>query len=339
MHPGDRDLTHDLHAVVAPGLEGAAADELRRCGFDHVQPGRGGVRFRGSPLRANRALGIPDRIYQRVARFKCFTFEQLEEGISDLDLTMFGGLTPKVATKASRLYHTGAITERLRRMLFEGPTELLVRIDRNHCTVSVDTSGERLHRRGWRIEAGPAPLLETLAAGILAVATWRPGTALFDPMCGTGTLLIEAAVAASGRGPGARRTFTCERWSEAEPIPEAEAVPTAIAGRDRNAATLETARRNAERAEVEVALEVGSAIDATPPAERGLLVCNPPFSRRAQGAGDAFDALGALLKGAFSDWEAAIVCADPALAERLGRDVRMRCPLKNGGARIEVLLV
>ncbi len=297
------------------------------------------MRFLGSPLRANRVLAIPNRIYQRVARFKCFTFEQLEEAVEALDLSAYGGLTPRAATKASRLYHTGAITERLQRMLPEGPTELLARIDRNKCTLSVDTSGELLYRRGWRLERGPAPLRETLAAGMLAVASWKPRTALFDPMCGSGTFLIEAAVAASGRPPGGRRSFACERWCEPEPTPEAEAVPTVVAGSDRHPAAVETARRNAERAEVEVTLEVSSASDATPPAETGLLVCNPPYGRRARGAAEAFDALGALLTGAFADWDAAVLCADPDMATRLGREVRLRCPLRNGGLKVEVLLV
>ncbi len=328
----------ELYAVVAPGLEGAAAEELRRYAFADVQPGKGGVRFSGSPLRANRALAIPTRIYQRVARFRCHTFAQLEAGLRAVDWAPFGGLTPKASTKASRLYHTGAIAERAAQIVPSGPGELLVRVDRDRCTLSVDTSGDRLHRRGWRQEGAAAPLRETLAAGVLALVGWRPGVALFDPMCGSGTLLVEAAVAAAGRLPGADRVFPCEAWCPAEALPPEVAVPTLIAGRDRSASAVEAARRNAERARVEVELSVGDARAATPPAERGLLVCNPPYGRRAKGATAAYDALGALLVGPFRGWDAAILCADPTHAERLGRPVGERHPLRNGGLKVELLV-
>ena len=332
-------MATDLYAVVAPGLERVAADELRRHGFTHVQPGRGGVRFSGSALGANRRLAIPTRVLQRVARFKCFTFEQLEAGAAAVDWAPFGGVTPRATCRGSRLYHSGAVEERLTRVVPEGPTELLARIHRDHCSLSVDTSGPRLHLRCWRVEGGAAPLRETLAAGILALAGWRPGTSLYDPMCGSGTLLVEAAVAAAGRAPGGARTFACERWCPAEPIPELEATATSIGGRDRRAAAVETAGRNAGRAQVEVTLEVGSARDATPPSEHGLLVCNPPYGRRARGAGAAWGELVALLSGPFAAWDAAVLCPASDLEARLERPVKARHPIRNGGLKVNLLLL
>ena len=336
----------ELYAVVAPGLEGVAADEIRRRGFKQVQPGRGGVRFEGAALRANRELAIPNRIYERVARFKCFTFEQLEAGIDGLDLAKYGGLTAKAACKASRLYHTGAIEERVGALLTNGPTELLVRIDRNRCTVSVDTSGELLHRRGWRLEGGPAPLRETLATGVLALAGWTPDTALFDPMCGSGTFLIEAAIAASGRAPGARRSFACEAWAQGPDAPADDphilkniyTNEYAISGRDRSRTAVDAALRNAERAEVTVTVEAGPAREAVAPAETGLLVCNPPYGRRASGVAAAYDELGGMLAGAFAGWKAAVLCPDTASARRLGREPQATYPLRNGGLRVDLVV-
>jgi putative N6-adenine-specific DNA methylase len=284
-------------------------------------------------------LAIPSRIYERVTRFKCFTFEQLEIAMADLDLSKYGGVTAKAACKSSRLYHSGAIEERLRRMLPEGPIELLARVDHNRCTISVDTSGELLHRRGWRLEGGPSPIRETLASAILALAGWTPGTALFDPMCGSGTFLIEAAIAAAGRAPGARRTFVCEAWDSAEPVVPSEPVETVIAGSDRNRAAVDAALRNAERAEVSVKIEVARAQEATAPAETGLLVCNPPYGRRAKGVEAAYEALGALLAGPFAGWRAAILSPSAAMERRLGREVIQKLPLKNGGLKVDLLVL
>ncbi|MCB9536871.1 MAG: methyltransferase [Myxococcales bacterium] len=327
-----------LFAVVPPGLEGVAADELRRHRFRDVTPLDGGVRFRGNPLKANRILAIPTRILQRVARFEAPSFDALEAGAMAIDWAPFGGLTPQVTCTKSRLYHSGAVAERLAAIVPPGDVTLRARLHRDRCTLSVDTSGERLHQRGWRLENGPAPMRETLAAAMLALAGWAPGEALFDPMCGSGTLLIEAAGAAAGLAPGRLRTFACEAWWRTEAMPRFPAVPTMITGRDQDAATVAAARRNAERAGVEIAIAEGDAADATPPAETGLLVCNPPYGKRAEGP-DAFRALGALLKGPFAGWRAAILCPRRDLEGALGRRVERRVPLRNGGLKVDLLVL
>ncbi|MCA9539454.1 MAG: RNA methyltransferase [Myxococcales bacterium] len=323
-----------LFAGVAPGLEGVAADELRACGFTEVNPLAGGVAFRGDPLDANRRLAVPTRILQRVARFPARTFEQLVAGAKAVDWTPFGGLTPQVTCHASRLYHSGAVAERLAGVVPAGEGTLFARVARDRCTLSVDTSGERLHRRGWRLENGPAPLRETLAAGLLRLAGWAPGMALHDPMCGSGTFLIEAACAAAGLAPGRLRAFACEAWCAQRSVVSGSAVPTAIDGGDRAAAAIDAARRNAERAGVEVAFTVRDARDAVPTCETGLFVCNPPYGRRARGPG-AYAALGALLAGPFAGWSAAILCPDEDAVTALGRAPRVRHRVRNGGLPLE----
>ena len=151
-------------AVVPPGFEDVMMSELRAFGFVHVQGEVGGVSFRGDPLRANRVLSCATRILYRVGRFPAPSFPAFERGFKALDLSRFGGLTPQASTRKSKLYHTGAIEERVARWCPSGPTTVLIRLNKDKCTVSIDTSGERLHRRGWRLENGPAPMRETLAA-------------------------------------------------------------------------------------------------------------------------------------------------------------------------------
>jgi putative N6-adenine-specific DNA methylase len=329
----------ELFAVAPPGLEPVVAAEIAERGFADARAEAGGVSFRGDALLANRALATPTRVLQRVARFRARTFEELAAGAARVDWAPFGGLTPRAACHRSRLYHTGAVAERLAAVVPPGPVELLARLDRDECTLSVDTSGEPLHKRGWRLETGAAPLRETLAAAILRLAGWRPGEALYDPMCGSGTFLIEAAIAAAGRAPGAGRTFACEAWCPPAPPPTYPTVPTTIAGSDRSRAAVEAARRNAERAGVDVRIDTLEVGHARPPVAQGLVVCNLPYGHRAPAALHAFDRLAAALAGPFAAWRAALLCPEPAWASRLGRPVAHHHRLTNGGLRIGLLVL
>jgi putative N6-adenine-specific DNA methylase len=330
--------SYPLFAVAQPGLEPVAADEALERGFVGARAEPGGVAFEGDPLRANRALATPTRILQRVARFRARTWDELVAGAAKVDWAPFGGLTPRAVAHKSRLYHTGAIAERLARVVPAGPVELLARLDHDTCELSVDTSGEPLHRRGWRLETGAAPLRETLAAGILRLAGWRPGEALYDPMCGSGTFLVEAATWAAGRAPGLGRAFACERWCPPGPMPAWDAVLTTIAGSDRSRAAVEAARRNAERAGIVLTVTETEVGRAAPPAETGLVVCNPPYGKRAPAALHAFDRLAAALAGPFARWRAAVLVPEPAWVPRLGRPVAHLHPLTNGGLRVDLVV-
>ena len=147
-----------LFAATWPGLETAAAEEAREAGFADVQAVPGGVNLRGDALRANRMLAVPNRILQRVARFPAHDFDRLVKGAAAVDWSPFGGLTPSVTCRKSRLYHSGAVAERLAGVVPPGPGRLFARLSRDRCTLSVDTTGELAHRRGWRLETGRAPL-------------------------------------------------------------------------------------------------------------------------------------------------------------------------------------
>ena len=229
-------------------------------------------------------------------------------------------------------------------------------------TFSADASGERLHRRGARVETGAAPLRETLAAGLLALAGWRPDMALVDPMCGAGTIVIEAAMQAIGLAPGGERAFAMERWPLAAdaavaatltalrdearagaraPGATPEAAP--IVGSDRDARMIESARRNADRAGVSarVTLACRDADAARPPAPTGLVITNPPYGHRLgdpRAAARGYRDLGRVLRAHFRGWRAAVVTPAKLDGERqLGiraSRTSARFPLRNGGLSI-----
>lgn len=327
-----------LFATAPPGMEPVLRDELHAHGFRSLSEKPGGVEFRGSPLKANRVLACASRILMPVARFAARDFEALIAGAEAVDWSPYGGVTVTASATRSRLYHTGAIVERLTALLPTGPTRVHCRIVHDRCTLSVDTSGDHLHRRGWRLEPGPAPLRETLAARILRLADWEPGEALVDPMCGAGTLPIEAAVRAAGLAPGRLRTFACERWWRSELMPTGVAVPTVIQASDRGAEAVAVTLRNAERAGVQIDALRRPARDATPPAPTGLLVANPPYDKRSKGRSPAWDALRGLLRGSFAGWRAAIVCPAPHLEQSLGRPIAKRVAIRNGGVPLKLLV-
>jgi putative N6-adenine-specific DNA methylase len=329
----------DLFAVCAPGFEECVAAELRECGFGRIQVEVGGVSFSGHPLLANRVLASPTRILQRVARFMAPSFPALEKGMKRIDFSPFNGLTPHATCKKSRLYHSGAIEARVREWVPAGPNTLHIRLHRDRCTVSVDTSGERLHRRGWRLEIGPAPLRETLATNLLRTLDWQPGVSLIDPMCGSGTFVIEAANAAAGLAPGRLRTFSCQQWTnEPKRTVEFKAVDTMIHGSDKDQNTIDSAIRNAERAGVAPTFSVLDAIHCQPTTPRGILVCNPPYGRRVKSP-NVYTLLGKLLEGPFKEWRAGIIVPNAAALGALGRSPTRVIPIVNGGLRLEFAIL
>jgi putative N6-adenine-specific DNA methylase len=222
------------------------------------------------------------------------------------------------------------------------------RVEDDVVTLSVDSSGELLHRRGYRTDVGEAPLRETLAAGVLALAGWRPDEPLVDPTCGSGTFVIEAALAATGRLPGARRAFACERWPVVDPAAVARLraaerprpAPAHLGGSDVDSRAIAAATANAARAGVagEVRLAVTPVAGAVlPPGPRGLVVANPPYGRRLapRALADIYRAVGALARR--GGWRLAILGPDAALAEAAGRPSR-RLRLTNGGVPVGLFL-
>ena len=303
-----------LFAVTAPGLEPLLADEVRELlgGGARLATVHGGIEIEDAPGHLPRLLigsAIASRILLRVGGFRARGFPELERRLQAIDLTPFGPARPsrvEVTSRKSRLYHTGAIEERVRRVLgLTTPVEdddstptlrLVVRVVRDAFEVSVDASGAPLHRRGYRLRTAKAPMRETLAAALLRASGWSPGTPLHDPFCGAGTLVLEAARQAAGIAPGRDRSFDAETWADRSDPWEAVRAEvrsagaaatvesTAITGSDRDAGAIEATLENAERAGVATRIRVTEAAvsDAPIPAS-AFVVTNPPWGVRIQG--------------------------------------------------------
>ncbi|MCC5954020.1 MAG: hypothetical protein JJU45_18140 [Acidimicrobiia bacterium] len=229
------------------------------------------------------------------------------------------------------------------------PPLLLVRISGERCTLSIDTSGEPLHRRGWRRAVAAAPLRPTLAAATLLSSGWDGTRPLADPFCGSGTICIEAALLAGNRPPGIGRGFAFHHWPSFEPgtwasvtgEADTRARPAAvtITGTDRDEGAVAAATANAQRAGVndEVAFTVGAVSAWEAPTSGGVVVTNPPWGRRI-GSGDLrnlYARLGTVVRA--SGWDATVVAADARLARHSGLALRSVLETRSGGQPVEVL--
>ncbi len=227
-------------------------------------------------------------------------------------------------------------------------------LDARTFTLYLDTSGEPLFKRGWRQETGDAPLRENLAAGLLRTAGWKPGTPLLDPMCGSGTLLVEAAQMLAGIPPGMQRDFAFEKFKSFKPADwtairnavKAPIVPveTSIFGSDISGDMLVMARNNLQRAGItfEVPLKQIEAQEVKPPTEQpGLLIANPPYGERIDVRGDRsqepdalavafFSAFGSTLKNRFAGWTVCMFTADLTLPKMLRLKEARKTPFYNG---------
>jgi len=358
-----------LFAVTAPGLEEPCARELRTLAMHGVAVVPGGVEFAGDLrdlYRANLWLRTASRVLVRVGEVKCRDFPELYHKALRLPWGRFvrpgSRVTVRAASRRSRLQHTGRIAETVVAAVDhalgrpggppEGPEQLvLVRFEEDLCHLSVDSSGELLHRRGYRSDAVRAPLRETLAAAILAQLGWDGSTPLYDPMCGSGTLLIEAALLACNLPPGGARRFAFMDWPRYRPglwqvlLEEAagarRACSVAICGADRDLQAVAAAQRNAERAGVADQIDLRHLeLGQTPPAKGvGLLLCNPPYGERLGRAEDLrplFRLLGEVCRRAFPGWRVALLSPADALAGATGLPLRRVAALNNGGIAVSL---
>jgi putative N6-adenine-specific DNA methylase len=361
--------------VALPGLEPAVVAEAESLGLS-PQRVEGGVELtgaRGLHQEANLCLRTASRVLLRLGRFAAPDAGALAKGLAALPLAGVwdGRKGPRlsVALHGARIKGQEAVLAAAARAWglpsveragpldeesFEGLT-LLVRLEGDTCTVSADTSGEPLHRRGYRQEVSRAPLRETLAAGILVLAGYDGGTPLVDPMCGSGTFLIEGTWMSRCKAPGLQRAFAFEHfpsfdavaWSARKARAEAEILPApraASRGFDLNAGALGTARRNARRAGETLSLERQDVRTLASPAGLGpgLVVANPPYGKRVGEGQDLpalYRALGATFRRAFAGWRAAVlVPEDTGLIRALGLPEGRTLPVRNGGLRCRLLL-
>jgi len=363
-------------AVVSPGLEKPLCDELGA--IPSVQGARaveGGVEFSGgleAGMAANLHSRIATRIVVRLGEVKARDFAPFRRGLEKLPWKSFIPPGRPLRIDASithcRLFHTGALAEQIelavasavgklpkREKQVDGEadedcTRILLRGQDDGFLVSIDSSGGLLHRRGWRLEAGRAPLRETLAAGVLALCAYDPAQPLVDPMCGAGTIAIEAAAIAQGIPPGRDRSFAFERWPDHDAtawnklrdgVAEAAAKRAPIVALDRDGKAVEIARRNAERAGVEVQFSVAAFGEGAVPPGPGLVVLNPPYGHRLGDRRHALRlgrAVGQTLRQRFVGWRAGVLCPDPQFVAAVAAGARQKATstiaLRNGGLRV-----
>ncbi len=372
-----------LFAVTAPGLESVTADELRSLGMAQVKATPGGVEFAGARedvWRANLELRTATRVLVRIGTFRATRFDDLRRRAARLPwerfVTQDSGLSLRVTCHQSRLYHSGAVAERVAeaataRLGFTprkisapaqspgaaaeeepDPTErgqlALVRLDRDHCTVSIDSSGDLLHRRGYREASGKAPLRETLAAAMLLASGWEAPAPLLDPFCGAGTIAIEAALLARRIAPGRARRFAFMGWSDFD-ASRFEALVAVASSRaaaatssleifasDRDPSAIAAARANALRAGIldDITLSQRTLSDVRPPPRPGFVVTNPPHGvRLSRGADlrDLYAKLGQVLRVRCPGWHVALLCPGPGLWNAAGLAFEPRLRIRHGG--------
>ncbi len=351
------------------GLEPALSAELEELGAQAIAAVQGGVGFTGPfdlCYRINLESRIASRVLWRVSHGPYRHEQDLYQAAYALPWTEWFSTdrTIKVKVSAQRcpLKSLDFVTLRIKDAICDQCTALAgsrpsvdtsrpdIRIDafldEQEYTLYLDTSGEPLFKRGLRQARSEAPLRENLAAGILKLSGWTPDRILLDPMCGGGTILMEAALMARRIAPGLGRRFAFEklnnfhrqRWQQLCKAGQARQAPPGrmtIYGSDRDGTVLEAARANLASAGLaqSVTLAQADVLDLTPPAETGILVTNPPYGVRLgeeERLASFYPRLGDVLKQRFPGWSAYIFTADLRLPKLIGLTPSRRIPLFNG---------
>lgn len=362
----------EVFTVFAPcpqGLEEALTAEMQALGYDDAQAGRAGCSFTADwagVQRANLYSRLATRILVQVAHAEISHEDDILDLARDTPWERWFGAeqTLRVDTSAIKspvqslqycnLRAKDGICDRLRELEGERPSIDTVRPDaRVHlfltghtATLYLDTSGESLFKRGWRLDKGEAPLRENLAAGMLALAGWDPAAPLLDPFCGSGTILIEAAWIALGVPPGISRPFGFERlrdhdayrWRDLKDDARSRILPqldAPLVGYDLDPQAIEFAQNNAERAWLtadSIRFEVGDARQITAPADHGWIVTNPPYGERmlTEQDADLWRDWAACLKRNFAGWQLHVITSDMTLPNQMRLKPKRRVPLYNG---------
>lgn len=356
-------------ATCPRGLERVLADELVALGASAVSPVDGGVAF-GGALALGYAANLESRIASRVlwqvgeARYR--TEHDVFEAARALPWPRHFDVRRTIRVNVSAIQATlksldfvtlrvkDAVCDAFRDARGERPdvdtarpdARIHVFLTRDQATFYLDTSGDALFKRGWRTAAGDAPLRENLAAGILKLTGWSSPATLYDPMCGSGTFLIEAAMMALDVAPGLNRAFGFEKlenfdgsaWRALQDHARARrkpAAPLPIHGSDKSGTVLGFARENLAVTGLEGAVQLKQMdlLDGSPPAGPGIVVMNPPYGERQATAEELaafYPRLGDALKQRYAGWIVYILTADLRLAKLIGLKASKRTPLYNG---------
>jgi putative N6-adenine-specific DNA methylase len=382
-----------MFAISAPGLERIMVAELRELGIADAQIVDGGVEFGGGRTelyQANLWVRTASRVLMRVDAFHASSFHELERRVKRIPWETYirpgSKVRFRVTCRKSRLYHSDAVAERfaegvMQRVtgadiavtgrksppepeLSEAPDDegdpglasqlFVVRLTHDDCVVSVDSSGSLLHRRGYRQAIGKAPLRETLAAAMLLGSEWDWHSALVDPMCGSGTIAIEAALIAKGIAPGLKRFFAFQQWPEydqtlwgtlVDNASEAGRVKqsAAIVASDRDDGAIKSSLANAERAGVADAIrfDVRTISELDVPEPTGWIVTNPPYGLRVgerHTLRNLYERLGQVIHTRASGYKIALLSADRTLEAALHLDLKEVFATRNGGIPVRLLV-
>lgn len=360
----------EIFLVAVPGLEKSLLAEARDKGFTNLTPTKGGITVRGhwpDVWRANLELRGASKILVRLGAFHALHLAQLDKRARKFPwadvLRPDIPVRVEVSCKKSKIYHQRAAKQRIETAIREelgAPIDadaeicLKVRILENLCTISVDTSGEGLHKRGHKAAVNKAPMRETLAALLLQECGYSGQEPVVDPMCGSGTFVIEAAEIAAGLFPGRTRHFAFEQlvtfddatWQQLKnnsPAQPHQAPDLHFYGFDRDSGAIKISTANAERAGVTAlcTFEKQSISNVSAPdGPDGLVLINPPYGGRI---GDAkklyplYQALGHTLKQSFSGWRLGLVTNSASLAKATGLTFEDNPPgFSHGGIHVNL---
>ena len=347
-------------------MEELLRQELSSLGTDDARVTPGGVAFSGTwelCYRANLWSRIASRVLWRIGEFSYRNEKDLYDAARKIAWFDFFSVKQKIRVNVTAqksplkslefatLKVKDAVCDRFRDRLGSRPdvdraapdVRIHVFLEEAKGIFYLDTSGEALFKRGWRMDVAEAPLRENLAAGILMMTGWKFDQPLLDPMCGGGTLLSEAAAMARGRAPGAKRSFGFEKlnafdpavWERTKNEKTVQAVEPRLYGSDNDAEALKAARRNLAAAGVErwVKLEQADVLQRGAPEPAGVMVANPPYGERIGNAAELerfYPLLGNSLKKNFAGWNCFFFTADQRMTKLIRLQPSRRTPLWNG---------
>ncbi|MBI4938535.1 MAG: class I SAM-dependent RNA methyltransferase [Nitrosomonadales bacterium] len=359
----------EFFAPCPRGLEALLSNELSRLGAQEVRATDGGVAFSGDwPLcyRANLGSRIASRVLWRLAvndyrneqdiydAAHALPWDKWFDVACTIRVNVAAIQCPLKSLDFATLKIKDAVCDKFRKLAGERPSvdthtpdmRIHAFLEQSRMTLYLDTSGEPLFKRGVRLHTNIAPIRENLAAGILGITGWQPGTPLLDPMCGSGTFLIEAALMSLNIAPGIGRSFAFEKlrnfdaatWLAMRAGAQAAQLPVTelpIFGSDLYGDALKAAHRNLEEAGIRQAVELkqANALEISAPADHGVLVANLPYGERMgelQELEELYPKLGDMLKKKFGGWNAYLFTSDLRLPKLIRLSASRRTPLFNG---------
>jgi len=363
-------------ASTAKGVEEVLRDEIAALGMDVLSLEKGGVSFSADLAdiyRANLHLRTASRILLPLREFPCDGPDSLYEGVYAIFWEDFltSGMTLAVDCnlRDSTLTHSrfvslkakDAIVDRIRERFGQRPNvdvrnpdlRVNVHIKSDRCTVSLDTSGDKLHQRGYRLDTLEAPLRETLAAALVLLTGWDGSVPLIDPMCGSGTIAVEGGMIAANRAPGLDRPFAFQRWPDFDSalwrriLEEAASnvrsdLPVTVYGRDVSPKAVSIAKRNAAKAGISTitTFRVENFVMSSPPSSQGILLFNPPYGQRLgdeQALKSLYRKIGDTLKQRYKNHTAYILAGNLDLAKHIGLKPSRKHVLFNGAIECRLL--